>query len=192
MKEEIKKFLEFNGKLIHFLSVDGQYWIALNPICDALGILWKKQHEKLQNGEDIFGELSTDQGMVAADGKVRKMTSLPEKYVYGWIFSIPISGSMSDETKKNLKAYKMECCELLYAHFHGATIQRKELVKQKAANYYEIEALKNKVFSTDEAILLAEAERKQKAIDKSLKNTDYQQFTEEMDLFKQNIENSPI
>ena len=192
MKAEIKKFLEFNGKLIHFLSVDGEYWIALNPICDALGILWRHQHTKLQNGEDIFGELSRDHGMVAADGKVRKMTSLPEKYVYGWIFSIPISGSMSDETKKNLKAYKMECCNLLYANFHGATTQRKELVKQKAANYCEIEALENKVFATNEGILLCEAKRKQKAIDKSLKNTDYEQFNEELDLFKQNIDNSPI
>ena len=63
-KAETKMFLEFNGKSINFLAMNGEYWIALKPICDVLGVVWKKQHEKLQNGEDIYGELSTDQGIV--------------------------------------------------------------------------------------------------------------------------------
>ncbi len=33
-----QKFLEFNGKNIIFLNVDGTYWIALKPICEALGV----------------------------------------------------------------------------------------------------------------------------------------------------------
>ena len=188
MKKEIKKFLEFNGQTICFLSVDGEYWIALKPICEALGILWKKQHEKLQNGDDIFGELSQNWGMVASDGKLRKMTSLPEKFVYGWIFSIPFTGSMADETKINLKGYKMECCELLYEHFHGAVTKRKVLIKAKAGNQVIINGLKNKVFATEEAIELDLLQRKQKAIDRKLKKQDNDQFAEELELFKDNIE----
>lgn len=48
MKEEIKKFLEFNGKVIHFLSVDGQYWIAIKPICRALGVDYIRQFKNLK------------------------------------------------------------------------------------------------------------------------------------------------
>lgn len=33
-----EKFLKFNGKNIVFLSIDGTYWIAIKPICDALNI----------------------------------------------------------------------------------------------------------------------------------------------------------
>ena len=88
--------MEFNGKSIHFLAVDGEYWIALKPICEALGILWRHQHTKLINGDNIFGELYRDHGMVAADERVRNMTCLPERYIYGWIFSIPYSNTMSE------------------------------------------------------------------------------------------------
>lgn len=72
MEKEIGKFLSFNGKSIHFLAVDGEYWIALKPICEALGILWRHQHTKLINGEDIYCELYREHGMVAADEKVRR------------------------------------------------------------------------------------------------------------------------
>ncbi|MEM8568318.1 MAG: hypothetical protein AAGF85_17790 [Bacteroidota bacterium] len=32
------KFLEFNGKTIVFLAIDGEYWIALRHICEALNV----------------------------------------------------------------------------------------------------------------------------------------------------------
>jgi len=123
--------------------------------------------------------------MVAAEGKLRKMTCLPEFFVYGWLMGI-------QSEAPGLAAYKWECYRILFEHFHGAITGRKELIKTKAQNSVLIDSLKNKVFATDEAIKLAEAERKQKAIDKNLKQLDIEQFNEELDLFKQNIENSPI
>jgi hypothetical protein len=182
MKNQIKKFLEFNGKSIHFLAVDGEYWIALKPICEALGIHWKKQHEKLQNGEDIYGELSTDRGMVAADGKLRNMTSLPEKFVYGWIFSIPFSGSMSDEAKQNLKAYKIECCELLYDHFHGAIVGRTDLLSQKVKVQLEIDACMN-TLDPDVALRLERAESQKRSIARQLSILDAAVMEEQKTLF---------
>ena len=107
MKKEIKKFLEFNGKSIHFLAVDGEYWIALKPICEALGILWRHQQTKLINGEDIFGELYRDHGMVAADDKLRKMVCLPEFAIYGWIFQI-------ESSAPGLEDFQWECYHVLY------------------------------------------------------------------------------
>ena len=74
MKKDVKKFLEFNGKVIYFVAADGQYWIALKPICEALGVAWKYQHERLKK-DKILGQLSREIGMVAADGKLREMTS---------------------------------------------------------------------------------------------------------------------
>ncbi len=182
MKENTRKFLEFNGKSIHFLAVDGEYWIALKPICDALGILWKKQHEKLQNGEDIYGELSTDRGMVAADLKIRNMTSLPEKFIYGWIFSIPLSGSMSDETKQNLKGYKLECCNLLYEHFHGTITGRKELLSEKAKAQVEIDKCMN-TLDPEVAFKLEKASKRLGQINRQLRESDIEVLEEEKTLF---------
>ena len=182
MKKDIRKFLEFNGKSIHFLSVDGEYWIALKPICEALGIHWNKQHEKLQNGDDIYGELSTDRDMVAADRKIRKMTSLPERFIYGWIFSIPFSGSMSDEAKQNLKAYKIECCDILHNHFHGSIIGRKELLSEKAKTQLEIDRCFN-TLDPEVALRLDRANSQLNKIKAQLRELDAQVMEEEKTLF---------
>ena len=72
MKKDIKKFLEFNGKTIYFAAADGQYWIAIKPICEALNVDYIRQFKNLQI-DKILGELLSEQTMVAADGKLRKM-----------------------------------------------------------------------------------------------------------------------
>ena len=182
MKKEIKKFLEFNGKSIHFLAVDGEYWIALKPICEALGILWRHQHTKLINGEDIFGELYRDHGMVAADQRVRNMTCLPERYIYGWIFSIPYSNTMSEQTKQNLKTYKKECCDIIYEYFRGAIVGRKKLLQEKAKAQIEIIKVMNKLIPED-AFRLDQANRKLKRIAYRLRSLDAEAIVEEISLF---------
>lgn len=90
-----------------------------------------------------------------------------------------------------LAAYKWECYRVLFEHFHGTITGRKELIKTKVANSVLIDSLKNKVFASDEAQQLEKLERQQKAIDRGLRQLDIEQFNEELDLFKQNIENQP-
>ncbi len=161
---------------------DAQFWVALKPICEALGISWKNQHEKLQNSDDIFNELSRDRGIVAADGKVRRMICLPEKYIYGWIFSIPISGSMSDETKQNLSTYKKECCDVLYEHFHGSIIGRKELLSEKAKAELEIDRCLN-LLDPEIAYQMDQSKRKIKQLNSQLRELDLSVINEEKTLF---------
>ena len=182
MKKEIRKFLEFNGTSIFFIASDGQFWVALKPICEALGISWKNQHEKLQNSDDIYNELSGDRGIVAADGKIRKMICLPEKFIYGWIFSIPLSGSMSDETKQNLSIYKKECCNVLYEHFHGSITGRKELLSEKAKTELKIDRCYNSI-APEIAFQMDQAKRKIKQLNSQLRELDLGVIAEEKTLF---------
>ncbi|MBA7558316.1 hypothetical protein ES705_51115 [subsurface metagenome] len=135
MKQSIKKFLEFNGKAILFLSIDGQYWVALKPICEALNINWVRQYMNLKQHK-ILGQLFANQLMVGADLRSRNMIALPEKYVYGWLFSIS-SGSGA------LQEYQMKCYELLYDYFHGTISQRHSVLTQKACDEQELHKLEN-------------------------------------------------
>lgn len=124
MKSEIKKFLEFNGKTIHFLDVKGEYWVAIKPICEALNINFNQQVLRLKSDE-ILSQLYRNSDIVAADGKLRKMACLPEKFIYGWLFSIQ---SKSPE----LMQYKRECYEVLFNYFHGTITQRKHILRRKS------------------------------------------------------------
>ncbi|MBA7568852.1 hypothetical protein ES708_10588 [subsurface metagenome] len=133
MNTKIKKFLEFNGKAILFLSIDGQYWVALKPICEALNLNWVRQYMNLKEHK-ILGQLFANQLMVGADLRSRNMVALPEKYVYGWLFSIS-SGSGA------LQEYQMKCYELLYDYFHGTISQRHSILSQKVCDEQELHEL---------------------------------------------------
>ena len=183
MNAKLEKFLEFNGKKLVFLANDGMYWIAIRPFCEALNVNYNRQFQNLKKNR-ILGQLFAEQQMVAADGKVRKMVSLPEFAIYGWLFQI-------ESAAEGLEEFQWECYRVLFEHFHGAITGRKELIKQKAANSMMIDSLKNKVFATEEAQRLEKLERQQKAIDRNLRQLDHEQFDEELALFKQNIEDNP-
>lgn len=176
MNKHITKFLEFNGKTLVFLAVDGTYWIALKPICEALNVSWKRQHENLLS-DPIFGQLSTEQGMVGADGKNRKMVSLPEKWIYGWLISIQ---SQSPE----LIEYKKLCYEILADFFHGSITGRKELLSAKAKAQTEIDSVLNSLHP-DNALKLDKAQRQINQINASLRKLDSEVIEEERNLFSQ-------
>jgi len=174
MKKEVKKFLEFNGKVIYFVAADGQYWIALKPICDALGVNWKYQHDKLKKNK-ILGQLSSEIGMVAADGKLRDMTSLPESFIYGWIFKI-------ESNAEGMEDYQWECYRILYEHFHGAIGGRKDLLKEKAKAQVEIDRVYNGL-TPDQALAVEKSKRKINQINSKLRQLDAKALQEERDLF---------
>ena len=174
MKEQIKKFLEFNGKVIYFLAADGQYWIAIKPICEALGVDYIRQFKNLKSDE-IMSQPLSEQTIVAADGKLRKMVCLPEFYIYGWIFQIQ---SSSPELIK----YKWECYRVLYEYFHGTIGGRKDLLKEKAKAQTEIDKVLNSI-DPELAYQMQKAEKRINAINAELRKLDGQILEEEKTLF---------
>lgn len=121
--KSIEKFLEFNGKRISILNADGTWWVALRPILEALKVDadW---HLRAVKQDGILAQHLCDHTGVAADNKARKMTFLPEKYIYGWLFTIK---SESIE----LRNYKSKCYDVLYDHFNGLLTGRINLLSEK-------------------------------------------------------------
>ena len=118
-----KQFLQFNGKVISYLDVEGEYYIAIKPICEALGINYNRQYKTLRE-DDILGQLLAIQPMVGADFRFRKMVALPEMYVYGWLFRIQSDNQL-------LQNYKKECYKILWDHFQGTITKRVKVIKEK-------------------------------------------------------------
>jgi hypothetical protein len=129
MEKSVRKFLEFNGKTIYFLSKDGDYWVAIKPICEALKLEYTRQFKNIKE-DDILGQLLAEQPMVGADGRTRKMTSLPEFYIYGWLFSI-------QSASKDLRKYKWECYRVLYSDSQLAAALNKPVVSGKLREQIE-------------------------------------------------------
>ncbi len=175
MAKTLEKFLEFEGKRISLLTVDGTWWVAVKPICDVLGIQYENQRIKISE-DDILSTEVKEQQVTANDNKLRLMLCLPEKYIYGWIFSL---SSESAELKK----YKRKCYEILYNHFHGVVTGRINLLTEKNAMLEEIDQLNEGIDNSDEMQRVRDLKKKVKETEKSLKNLDTDLVRRQLDLF---------
>lgn len=112
------------------LAANGTWWIAIKPICEALGVDYSRQLRTIKSN-DILKQLWSLETIVAADGKMREMSCLPERYIYGWIFGL-------ESKSEGLARYKMECHDILFDHFHGTITQRSNLLmlRQDARDQY--------------------------------------------------------
>ncbi len=126
------EIVKVNGTDIECPYENEQHFVAIRPICQALGIDYRKQFERIKSDE-ILGQLVTHTVTTSSgDGKNREMFCLPVKYVFGWIFSID-DAKVNEKSKPAFLRYKQECYEALYDHFflRIKLYEMKELEKQK-------------------------------------------------------------
>ena len=176
METRIKKFLEFNGKAIFFLNKDGQYWVAIRPICEALEVQFSRTLKNIKSDE-ILGQLWSKQTMTGADNKQYLMVSLPEKYIYGWLFSIRSNSQPFLE-------YKLKCYNILYEYFHGAIAARHFHLSEKSEIEEQISILKNNLNDNNDYLMLQELIAKEMRIGKTLKQLDVDLMNTQLKLFE--------
>lgn len=164
MEKKIAQFLEFNGKRINVLTADGQWWVAVKPVCEALNIQYNRIFQNLKDDPEL-GQLLAEQLTVAADGKARNMTCLPEKFIYGWLFSL-----RSDS--EDLRQYRMKCYDILYQYFHAPLTGRMHSLSEKSAIDIEIEELENKMLESDEYKKIQELKKRKTVINAKLRQLD--------------------
>lgn len=103
--------------------------IPIRPICEALGVDYKSQYQKVKNSEELASVvvLSTTTG---ADGKMYEMVCLPVEYIYGWVFTIN-PDNVKAEVRDKVLRYKMECYHALYLYFHRSMERMDEQNRQE-------------------------------------------------------------
>lgn len=142
MQAQLKTLL-FQEKPIYYLAAaDGANMVLIRPLCDALGVDGEWQIKALQEDEMLAPERCEHTVQVPGHGQSRTWICLPEEFIYGWIFGIKLSNTMRPETKASLTAYKRECYDVLYQHFHGQIRRAQREVTRKATNAAEITRLR--------------------------------------------------
>lgn len=176
MDGKIKKFLQFNGKNILFLSIDGTFWVAIKPICEALGVEYTRIFKNIKS-DFILKDVVANQPMRDTKNRLQNMVALPEMYVYGWLFSI---NSSSDA----FQLYKKECYELLYNHFQGAVTKRSNELTEKTWAVRQAQTLREKLKTENEDYKqLCELEGKVLKHCRNLKQIDKELVDSQLSLF---------
>lgn len=166
------EFIEFKGHNILYKRINGVYWIALKPLCEALGVNYNRQYQNAMS-HPIFGPAFAVQQMQVPGDQARNMICLPEEYIYGWLFSI-------NSDSPELLLYQKECNHILYNHFHGVITRRSELYTALADKRHRIEQLQTSLSQNPEFVEWNDARMTASRLWKDIKGS----VTQESELFK--------
>ncbi len=97
---------------------DGEIFVPIKPICEAIGIDAKAQRAKLQE-DPFFASTGAIIASVAADEKEREMYCIRLRDVYGWLATIN-PGKVAPDAREAVTRYRRECYDVLYEHFTGS------------------------------------------------------------------------
>lgn len=125
---------KINGVEIVAVEQDGDIFVPIRPICQAIGVDFAAQRQRI-NRHYLLASTVVTITTVAGDEKDREMVCLPLKYIYGWLFSIDAT-LVSDKARPSVEKYQAECYDVLYEHFTGTMRRTIE------TNNAEIELLK--------------------------------------------------
>lgn len=109
---------KINGVDIVTVERDGEIFVPIKPICQALTIDFEGQRQRIAR-HYILGSTAFTLKAVAADEKEREMLCLPLEYIYGWLFTINPK-NVAPEAREAVTRYRRECYDVLYEHFTGS------------------------------------------------------------------------
>lgn len=170
------QILEFNDTEISTAYVNGQYWVAIKPLCKALNLDYSRQATNLRN-DQILDQLCAKQHTVGLDGKERQMTCLPEKFIYGWLFSIRSDSPV-------LLQYKKECYEVLFNHFNGTLVKRLQVLGERSQLDKEIRQKKAELAKSPTAKELQQLTLRKKNCSAMLTKLDKDMSDQQTSLFE--------
>jgi len=172
------QIITVNEKEISIQSYNNEKYVAIKPICEAIGVGYDNQIEKI-NSDEILSQLTPLKGATGADGKTYKMRVISLRYVFGWLFTIN-ANKVNPEIKQEVINYKKECYDALFNTF----TKRNYILKEKTNLQIQIESLE-KDLELDERVqkikalksLVKNASQRLNSLDKNI-------VQEELDLFK--------
>lgn len=109
--------VEFHGSTLYAITVDGVHHVALRPICDALGIDWEAQRQRIKRNP-VLTEGACVMKAPSAGGEQETLT-LPLSMLNGWLFGVSVN-RVKPELRENLIRYQRECFDVLAQHFMPA------------------------------------------------------------------------
>ena len=120
MKNSIKTIAKINNVAIQVDHESIEKWVPVRPICEALGVSFQGQLEKIKE-HPILSSILSIKRMVAADNKNREMQCLPIRYIFGWLFTIHPS-NVNEDASNIVIRYQQECYNELFKYLSNQTI----------------------------------------------------------------------
>lgn len=115
MADSTIALVDFHGDQLLAVRQGADVFVAINPICQALGVSVRGQRKRIEN-DLILSEGRTLTILPPAFGG-QEMVMLRLQLVSGWLFGIDAK-RVKEEARDKVLTYQRECYAVLYSHFH--------------------------------------------------------------------------
>ncbi len=115
MADQTIALVDFYGDTLLAVEQPDGVYVALLPICRALGISWPRQFRFVQE-HPILREAIALVAMPFGSGG-QETVCLKLDFVAGWLFGID-SRRVAPEARDKVLRYQRECFVVLFRHFH--------------------------------------------------------------------------
>lgn len=112
------EIVKFHNDEIKVFSENGKYYVALKPICDAIGLGWGSQTQSIKK-HPVLSSVVKHIVTTGADGKQYDMLCIEFDYINGWLFKVN-PAKLGGEVKGKVILYQRECYRVLAEHFKPA------------------------------------------------------------------------
>jgi hypothetical protein len=106
--------IEFYEDKIPAITKDGEMYVVMRHITDALGLDWSAQRKRIMR-DDVLNEGVVIMAIPSAGGN-QDAVMLPVKYLNGWLFGVQVN-KVKPELRSKLIKYKRECYQVLHDHW---------------------------------------------------------------------------
>ena len=120
------KIVKFNNQHIPVYFVGDKPFVAMKPICENIGLDWDGQRQRIKRNH-VLNSTACMIKVVAEDGRVREMLSLPLQFLNGWLFGVDSKRVKSERAKEYLFKYKMECYQALNNYWQDGIAVNKRM-----------------------------------------------------------------
>lgn len=112
----MKDLVIFKGVEIPCTQHNGNFYVAVTPICEHIGLRSDKAIEAVKNNRSLAKVMR----ILSVEGSrgMREMVCLPISHISGWLSNIDIN-KVNEKAQPVLEAYQDECYRVLFEHFFG-------------------------------------------------------------------------
>lgn len=126
----------YEDRLIVQLGEDGEIYVALRPIIEALGLSWGSQLNRIKRDAVLSKKIQTLSVFVTntqgeGDGQHREVICLPKQYISGFLFGISAGRIKDPKLQGKVIQFQEEAHLFLDAAFTGDTESAMEAIRQK-------------------------------------------------------------
>lgn len=107
----------FAGATLTTILHEGEEFAAIRPICDAIGLAWNGQWERISRDDILSTSVRVIRTQMPGDDQHREVLCLPLKLLNGWLFGIDTSRVKNEAVRARVIEYKRECYDVLHSYW---------------------------------------------------------------------------